>query len=105
MNTIISSNGNNNETSYPMCPWHYVTTERSDLFPSRRVNAVCNCAKSCLSGLLRSGSDSDRGKCEPVRMFMPVLVRDKCMRDGLFNWINAIEEVHIACVCTLSSKE
>ena len=81
----------------PMCPWHYNLIERNDRYPFKRTTAVCNCKSKCLA------NSSNKYKCVPIKLPMPVMTRSKC-HNGYFEWINSMEEVTSSCACVLSNN-
>ena len=88
------------------CPWEYrikIRTNQtlSHKYPMHIREAHCLC-DSCDSS--RDDNKSVHNRCMPVLMSMPCLMRlDKCGSDGYYRWIPHIEQISVACVCTLMS--
>ena len=83
-----------------ICPHHFVEENRDDRYPFIRSRAVCNC-DSCL--VLPDSSFIKYG-CQPIRIFEPVLVRGKCLSNGVYEWTLNYESVAIACGCDVPIK-
>ena len=75
------------------CPHHFVEVYREDMFPFKRLHAVCNC-QECLS----NEKMKDYG-CRPNYVALPVLKRGECKPNGQYHWHPKLEQVSISCGC------
>lgn len=78
-----------------MCPHHFVRVERTDRYPFKVWQAVCNCDQR-LDLLPNTFSGY---KCRPISILRPVLVRtDNCdPQTSLYIWKMKWEKVAISC--------
>lgn len=83
----------------PVCPWHWVITEREDKYPFKRANARCNCV-DCQAKTIYDSDLYRLSSCQPENILMPVLVREKLVNNTERWWFN-MEEVPTSCICSL----
>jgi hypothetical protein len=74
------------------CPHHYVDVLRQDRYPYQIKHAICNCVK-CL------GIKSLFSRCVPINVAKPVLLKNSCRANGIFEWRFAMELIPIGCNC------
>lgn len=75
-----------------LCPHHFIEFKRHDRYPYVVRHSVCNC-KHCI------GLNPDVTKCVPVNIVSPVLIRQACLKTGVFRWKYALEYLPAFCTC------
>ena len=83
-----------------LCPHHFVEERRTDRYPFMLARAVCNCEK-CI-GL--PDSHVLTYSCIPITIYMPVLVRGRCLANKVYEWLPNQELVAISCSCGITAK-
>ncbi|KAL3857120.1 hypothetical protein ACJMK2_011815 [Sinanodonta woodiana] len=76
--------------SVSSCPWSIEMETDNYRFPNQIARARCRCS-SCKS--------SDRGKCQPIESYIPV-VRKYCdIRSLRYEYVPCVEKVPVGCAC------
>lgn len=83
----------------PVCPWHWVITERESKYPFKRANAKCNC-ENCQAKTIYDSDVNRLSSCQPENILMPVLIREK-HPNNTEKWWFSMEEVPTSCICSL----
>jgi len=83
----------------PICPWHWILTERKDKYPFKRPYAVCNC-QNCQAKTVYDSNMNKISNCQNVFNLMPVLTRDY-VSNNIEKWTFSLEEVPTSCVCSI----
>lgn len=90
--------------SLSVCSWHWIISERENIFPFFRAHAICNCA-NCQAKTIYDTDHFRFSKCKQVFSIMPALVRETSQNDKINEkWWFALEEVPTSCVCTISVR-
>lgn len=83
----------------PICPWHWLITERHDVFPFKRANAKCNCI-NCQAKTIFDSDSRKLSSCQNEKILMPALFRESIV-NHTEQWSFYLEEVPIACICSI----
>ncbi len=88
----------------PLCPWHWLISERENIFPFSRALAKCNC-EQCQIQIFENSTNETKTQaaCNPLITLTPALIRESII-NGTENWRFVLEEVPTSCFCSISSK-
>ena len=83
----------------PICPWHWILTERIDYYPFKRPYAVCNCI-NCQAKTIYDSNADKLSRCQNIYYLMPVLKRESVL-NNIEKWTFSLEEVPTSCICSI----